>query len=230
MLLERLELLLGSENLEKVKKLRILVVGLGGVGGYTVESLVRSGISEIILVDYDTISISNKNRQIIATDETIGMKKVDAFKHRIESISKSCRVVSLDTFLNEENIFILDQYSIDYIVDACDTVSTKQALITYSLNHKIPLISCMGTGNRLDPSKLEITDLRNTSYDPLARKMRNFITKNKIKEKITVICSKEQPIKTNSKVIASCSFVPSTAGLLITSHILRTIIEENKKN
>ena len=148
-LLERLELLVGSENLEKIKKLHVLVVGLGGVGGYTVESLVRSGISEIILVDYDTISISNKNRQIIATDEVIGMKKVDAFKNRIESISNSCQVVSLDTFLNEDNISLLNQYSIDYIVDACDTVSTKQALITYSLKHKIPLISSKNNKNSL---------------------------------------------------------------------------------
>ncbi len=225
-LLERLELLINSENLEKVEKLRVLVVGLGGVGGYTVESLVRSGISEIILVDYDTISISNKNRQIIATDETIGMKKVTAFQNRIESISKSCKVVSLDTFLNEDNISLLDQYSIDYIVDACGTVSTKQALITYSLKNKIPLISCMGTGNRLDPSQLEITDLRKTSYDPLAKKMRNFVTKSGIKEKITVVCSKEHPIKTSSKTIASCSFVPSVAGLLITSYIIRTTIEK----
>ncbi len=226
-MLDRLELLISPENLEKIKKLRVLVVGLGGVGGYTVESLVRSGVEEIILVDYDTVSISNKNRQIIATDEVIGMKKVEAFKRRIELISSTCHVIPVDLFLSRENISFLDSYSIDYIVDACDSVFTKQSLITYSLERKIPLISCMGTGNRLDPSQLEITDLRSTCYDPLARKMRSFITKNKIKEKVTVVCSREHPIKTGSKTIGSCSFVPSVAGLLITSYIIRQIIKEN---
>jgi len=225
-LLDRLELLIQKENIEKIKRLHVLVVGLGGVGGYTVESLVRSGVGEMILVDYDLISESNKNRQIIATDDTIGHKKIDAFKKRITSISKDCHVVLMDTFLNPENISILDSYKIDYIVDACDTISTKEALILYSLKHKIPLISSMGTGNRLDPSKLEITELSKTQYDPIAKKLRKFVKDNQIKDKITVVCSREQPISVEGRVIASCSFVPSVAGLLMTSHIIRETIKE----
>ncbi|MCI8588129.1 MAG: tRNA threonylcarbamoyladenosine dehydratase [Bacilli bacterium] len=224
---DRLELLIGKKNLEKVQNLHVLVVGLGGVGGYVVESLVRSGVSNLILVDYDVVCITNKNRQIIATDDTIGQKKVDAFYERIRSISKDCQVTLLDMFLNPENIALLDTYRIDYIVDACDTVSTKQALISYAISRKIPFISCMGTGNRLDPSQLEITDLRKTSYDPLAKKMRKFLVDEKIRQKIPVICSKEPPIKTGSRVIASCSFVPSSAGLLITSYIIKQIIKED---
>lgn len=224
-MLERLELLIGNENIEKIKKLKVLVVGIGGVGGYVVESLVRSGVEEIILMDYDTINITNKNRQIIALDETIGEKKTDSFEKRIHSINKKCKVIKLDMFLNPENIDILDNYDINYIVDACDTVSTKESLILYSINKKIPLISSMGTGNRLDPSKLEITELKKTDYDPLAKKLRKFIRDNHINKKITVVCSREQPIKTGNRTIASCSFVPSSAGLLITSHIIKNTIK-----
>lgn len=224
-MLDRLELLIQKENVEKIKKLHILVVGLGGVGGYTVESLVRSGVGELILLDYDLISESNKNRQIIATDDTIGCKKVDAFQKRISSISKECHVIGIDTFLNSENISLLDSYQLDYIVDACDTMSTKQALILYSLEHQIPLISSMGTGNRLDPSQLEITMLAKTQYDPIAKKLRKFVRDNRIKDKITVLCSKEPPIPVEGRTIASCSFVPSVAGLLITSYIIRDVIK-----
>ena len=226
-MLDRLELLIGKENIEKIKKLHILVVGLGGVGGYAVESLVRSGVEELILIDCDTVNESNKNRQIIATDGAIGSSKVKVFQERIASISKDCHVVGLDVFLNPENISLLDSYNIDYIVDACDTVSTKEALILYSLEHKIPLISSMGTGNRLDPTRLEITELSKTDYDPLARKLRKFIRNNQIKDKITVVCSREQPIFVEGKTIGSCSFVPSVAGLLITSHIIREIAKKN---
>lgn len=226
-MLDRLELLVGKEKLHKIKKTKVLVVGLGGVGGYVVEALVRSGVEKIYLLDYDVVTESNKNRQIIATDKTIGQKKIDAFKERIASISPECQVIGIDLFLNEDNISILNQYYFDCLVDACDTVSTKQALISYCLEKEIPFISCMGTGNRLDPSKLEITDLRKTSYDPLAKKMRKFIVDNKIKAKIPVLCSTEQPIKTETRTIASCSFVPSAAGLLIASHIIRQIINKD---
>lgn len=223
---DRLELLIQKENVEKIKKFHILVVGLGGVGGYTVESLARSGVGELILVDHDVVNESNKNRQIIATDDMIGYKKVDAFQKRIASISKECHVTRVDAFLNPENISILDSYQIDYIVDACDTMSTKQALILYSLEHKIPLISSMGTGNRLDPSQLEITTLTKTQYDPIAKKLRKFVRDNQIKNPITVVCSREQPIPVEGRTIASCSFVPSVAGLLITSHIIREVIKK----
>lgn len=224
---DRLELLIGKSNLEKIRGLHVLIVGVGGVGGYVVESLVRSGVSNLILIDYDVICTTNKNRQIIATNDTIGQKKIDVFRERIYSISKDCQVTGLDVFLTPENISLLDSYRIDYIVDACDTVSTKQALISYAITHNIPFISCMGTGNRLDPSQLEITDLRKTSYDPLAKKMRKFLVEQKIKQKIPVVCSKEPPIKTGGRIVASCSFVPSSAGLLITSYIIRRTIKEN---
>lgn len=222
---ERWELLIGKENFEKVRNLHVLVVGVGGVGGTVVEALARSGVEHLYLVDHDIVVESNKNRQIIALDDTIGKKKVLAFKERIKMINPACQVETIDLFLNKENINELDQYPIDFIVDACDTVSTKEALLSYSLDHHLSFISSMGTGKRLDPSKLEITDIRKTSDDPLAKKLRKYVKDNGIKEKIPVVCSKEHPKEIEGKTIASGSFVPPAAGLLIASYIVRKIIQ-----
>ena len=222
---ERTISLIGNDNLELIKSKTVLVVGLGGVGGYVVETLIRSGIENIILVDYDTISLSNLNRQIISTRENIGNKKTLEFKKRINSINPKCNVTILDMFLESSNINILDNYKIDYIADACDAVKTKELLIDYSIKNNIKLISSMGTGNKFDPSKLTITDIRKTSYDPLAKIIRKFIREEHINEKIMVLTSSEQPIKSNISTIPSAIFVPASAGLLIGSYVIKELLK-----
>ncbi len=224
----RLEKIIGNKNLTKIKNTSVMVVGVGGVGGYVVESLVRSGIENIIIIDHDVVDVTNKNRQIIALDSTIGSKKVEVLKSRILDINNNANVVALDIFLDNSNIeeFIL-KYKPDYVVDACDTIMTKKALISSCIKHNIFIISSMGTGNKLDPSKLQISDIRKTNYDPLARILRKWVKDEKINDKITVLWSSEKPIKTHDRTPGSTSFVPSSAGLLITSYIIRTIIKDN---
>lgn len=176
----RLEKIVGSGNLEKIKTKTVMVIGIGGVGGYTVESLIRSGIEHIIIIDHDTIDITNKNRQIIALDSTIGRKKVKVMKERILDINKNCQVETLDVFLDSTNTSkYIEKYHPDYIVDACDTITAKKEIITCCLKNNIKFISSMGTGNKLDPSKLKISDIRKTSYDPLAKIMRKWINDQK---------------------------------------------------
>lgn len=226
-MLERLEQLIGRENVDKIRSKKVAVIGLGGVGGYVVENLVRNGIEHIVLIDHDTVDISNKNRQLIALDSTLGMKKVDAWRNRIEDIHSTCQVTTLDCFLTADNIDILDQYNLDYIVDACDTITTKKALIKKSLELGVGFISCMGTGKRLDPSKLEIMDIRKTNYDPIAKHLRKFVRDEKITQKIMVVSSHEAPLSTVGRTVASTSFVPSSAGILIASYIIRQIIEND---
>lgn len=222
-MLERLEILVGKENVNKIKSKNIAVIGIGGVGGYVVESLVRSGVENITIIDYDKIDVTNKNRQIIALDSTIGMKKVDAFEERIKSINFNCKVKKLDYFLDESNIDILNGY--DYVIDSCDSILTKFEIIKYCLDNNICFISCMGTGKRLNPSLLNITDLMKTEYDPLAKRLRKMVRDAKINKKIPVVCSTEVPRKQDTNVIGSNSFVPATAGLLITSYIVNDIIK-----
>lgn len=224
----RLEKIIGNNNLTKIKNTSVMVVGVGGVGGYVVESLVRSGIENIIIIDHDVVDVTNKNRQIIALDSTIGSKKVEVLKNRILDINNNANVVALDTFLDNSNIEeIILKYKPDYVVDACDTIMTKKALISSCIKHNIFIISSMGTGNKLDPSKLQISDIRKTNYDPLARILRKWVKDEKINDKITVLWSSEKPIKTHDRTPGSTSFVPSSAGLLITSYIIRTIIKDN---
>ena len=225
--LERLEQLISKENVDKIRTKKVAVVGLGGVGGYVVEALVRSGVEHIVLIDHDTVDITNKNRQLIALDSTLGMKKVEAWQKRIEDIHSICHVTTLDCFLTADNIDILDQYDLDYIVDTCDTIATKKALIMKSLALNIGFISCMGTGKRLDPSKLSIMDIRKTSYDPIAKHLRKFIRDEKITKKIMVVSSQEVPLSTPGRTVASASFVPASAGILIASYIIRQIIEND---
>lgn len=222
-MLERLEILVGKENVNKIKSKNIAVIGIGGVGGYVVESLVRSGVENITIIDYDKIDVTNKNRQIIALDSTIGMKKVDAIEERIKSINFNCKVKKIDCFLDESNIDILNGY--DYVIDSCDSILTKFEIIKYCLDNNICFISCMGTGKRLNPSLLNITDLMKTEYDPLAKRLRKMVRDAKIKKKIPVVCSTEVPRKQDTNVIGSNSFVPATAGLLITSYIVNDIIK-----
>lgn len=223
---ERLRLQVKEENLEKIKNTSVLIIGLGGVGSYALESLVRSGIGTLIIVDNDVVDITNLNRQMMSLNSNIGMKKVDVWESRIKDINPNCKVIKIDKFITKDNIDILFKENIDYIVDACDTIETKKELIRQSIKRNIKIISSMGTGNKLDPTKLEIIDIRKTSYDPIAKILRKMIKDEKINKKIPVICSKEQSIKTNSKIISSNSFVPATSGLLITSYIINDIIDK----
>ena len=222
----RLEKLIGNDNLNILSNKTILVLGIGGVGGYVVESLVRSNIGKIIIVDYDTVDETNINRQIIALNSTIGMKKVDVLENRIKDINENCIVKKIDTFITKDNIDILFEDKIDFLVDACDTVEVKKEIITKCINKDIDFISCMGTGNKFDPSLLEIIDIRKTINDPLARILRKHVKDEKINKKIMVLSSKELPIKTGDRTPGSTSFVPPSAGLLIGSYIIRKIIKK----
>lgn len=224
--LKRLELLVGEKNLNRITNKTILIIGIGGVGGYALESIARSGIKKIIIVDFDLIDITNLNRQIISLHSNIGKYKVDEAYNRIKDINPECEVIKIKDKIDINNIDKLFEYEIDYIIDACDTLEVKKEIIRRCLKNKIKFISCMGTGNKLDPSKLEIIDIRKTSYDPLAKAIRKMVNEEKLNGKIMVVCSKEQPIKTNSKTIASSSFVPSVAGLLCTSYIINDIIKK----
>lgn len=215
--------LIGENNFNKLQAVTVCVVGLGGVGGHATETLVRAGIKNIIIVDYDVVDITNKNRQIIALDSTIGQTKVEVMKNRILDINKDCNVIVINEKLCPDNMDILFKYNIDYLIDACDTVSVKKELIKLCVLKNISFISCMGTGNKLAPSKLEICDIRKTSYDPLAKIIRKFIKDSKITNKVMVVCSKEQPIK-NTGNVSSISYVPSVAGILCSSYIINKII------
>ena len=221
---ERTVKLIGNDNLKKIKNKCVCVVGLGGVGGIAVESLVRSGIEKIIIIDYDIIDISNLNRQIITNKNNISNKKVIEMHKRIKSISDNCEVIMIDSFINYDNIDIIFKNKIDYLIDACDSLFTKQLLISKCIENNVKIISCMGTGNKIDPSKLEITDIRKTSYDPLAKKIRKYICVNHIKGKIPVVYSKEVNNKFEGS-IPSMIFVPSVAGIMCANYVIRDIID-----
>lgn len=222
----RLEKVIGSDKLNDLSNKSVLVLGVGGVGGYVVESLARSNIGTLILVDYDKVEESNINRQIIALNSTIGRSKVDVLEERIKDINSGCKVIKVDKFIDNNNFNELFDNNIDYFVDACDTVLVKKLVIKECLKRNIPFISSMGTGNKLDPSKLEIIDIRKTVNDPLARLLRKFVKDEKINKKVMVLSSKELPIKTGERTPGSTAFVPSSAGLLIASYIVRSFIDK----
>ncbi len=217
----REEWLIG-DKINLIKNKCVLIIGLGGVGGYTLESLVRAGIGKAIIVDNDNIDITNLNRQIISLQDNIGNKKVDEWEKRIKNINPSIEVVKYDMFVTPDNIDELFNDKIDYVVDACDTIETKKEIIRICVKNKIKLITSMGTGNKLDPSKLSIKDIRKTSYDPIAKKLRKMIKDERIKDKIMVISSEEEP-KIKGKV-GSISYVPSIAGIYATSYIINDIL------
>ena len=216
----RLEKVIGNDNLKKINKKSVLVLGCGGVGGYVVEALARSNIGTLILVDFDKVDISNINRQIIALESTIGKYKVDLLERRVKDINKDCKIIKINKFIDLDNLDELFNNKIDFFVDACDTVSVKKRIIKECLERKIKFISSMGTGNKLDPSKLEIMDIRKTVNDPLARILRKFVKDEKITDKIMVLSSSELPVKTGDRIPGSTAFVPSSAGLLIASYII----------
>ena len=232
----RTEMLIGKEGMQKLQDAKVAIFGIGGVGSYVVEGLVRAGISSFILVDNDEVSISNLNRQIIATRKTIGMAKVEASKDRILEINPNANVEIYKEFFMPNSKAFFDE-TVDYIVDCIDTVTGKIELVIRANNLNIPIISSMGTGNKLDPTKFEVTDIFKTEVCPLARVMRKEL-KNKGIKKLKVVYSKEEPIKIeknlenskmefeNKKIVpGSISFVPSVAGLIIAGEVIKDLIK-----
>ncbi len=241
----RTELLIGKEGIEKLKKSKIAIFGIGGVGSFVVESLARVGIEKFILVDKDEVDITNLNRQIIATHKTIGMPKVEVAKKRILEINPEAKVETYQEFFMPDTKGIINS-NIDYIIDCVDTVTAKIELVIRANNLNIPIISCMGTGNKLDPTKFEITDIFKTTICPLAKVMRKELKNRGIKS-LKVLYSKEEPIKPiqsienkekninisketkqqNKKQIAgSISFVPAVAGLIISGEVIKDLLKK----
>jgi tRNA A37 threonylcarbamoyladenosine dehydratase len=224
----RTSYVLGKEAINTLKNMRVAIFGLGGVGGYVAESLARTGIEHFALIDHDTISISNINRQIIATKDTIGRRKVDVMKERMLSINEDIKVDIYPMFFDENNCYFIDLGSFDYIVDAIDSVKSKVLLIKIAKEKEVPIISSMGTGNKIDPTKLLVADIYKTEICPLAKVMRHELKKIGIK-KLKVVYSKEIPIisddKEDKKIIGSTAFVPSSAGLLIASEVIKDLLK-----
>lgn len=224
---ERSALLLGNEALEILKNKTVLVVGIGGVGSFCVEALARTEIGHLILVDKDKVESSNINRQLLATMETIDQVKVAVMKKRIQTLNPECKVDMYDCFYDcsmDEKIF---SQKIDFVIDCIDSIKSKQDLAMACIQRDIPFLSSMGTARRLDPSKLEIMELEKTSYDPIAKRMRNWKRKNKIRNKIWVVCSTEPPRPVEAgKPLPSMIFVPASAGLLLASECVKKLINK----
>ena len=221
---ERTIRVIGDEAFKKLQNARVLVFGLGGVGGYVCEALVRAGVKHFTIVDNDVVQESNLNRQIIALKSTIGQKKVDAMKQRMLQIREDCVIHCRDLFYLPDTVSNELFENVDYIVDAIDTISAKIDLVLRAQELSIPLISCMGTGNKLHPELLEITDLYKTEMCPVCKVMRRELKKRHVR-KLKVVYSKEQPVKTNTRTPGSVSFVPSVAGLLIASEVVRDLMK-----
>lgn len=219
---DRILNIISEEDLRKINNLNILIVGVGGVGGYALESLVRSGVKKITIIDKDKIDESNLNRQIISLRSNILSSKVLEAKKRMELIRDDVIINSVEVFLNEENVNdYLSMEKYDYIVDACDTITVKAAIIKYAKENNLNVISCMGTGNRFNPEELTITKLKKTYNDPLSKALRKILKDKNIDQNVDVVWSKELPVKTKTRTPGSMIFVPATAGLLISSYIIR---------
>ena len=242
----RTEMLLGAEALERLQNARVALFGLGGVGGYTLEALTRSGVGQLDLIDNDTVSLSNLNRQILATYDTVGMRKVDAAKQRVLSINPACVVRTYAVFYTPETAGQFDFTQYDYIVDAIDTVTGKLALVQNAHDAGTPIISCMGAGNKLDPSRFRVADIYKTQGCPLARIMRTALRKRGVK-KLKVVYSDEIPTRPIEDMSISCrshcicppgakhtcterrdipgstAFVPSVAGLIIAGEVVKDL-------
>ncbi|MBQ8689501.1 MAG: tRNA threonylcarbamoyladenosine dehydratase [Clostridia bacterium] len=229
---DRTELLLGDGSIERLSATRVAIFGVGGVGGYVLEGLIRSGIEQIDIIDSDTVSVSNINRQIIATDKTVGRLKVEVAAERASEINPKAKITAIPKFYSKESAGEFDLSKYNYIVDAIDTVSAKIELIVNATSLGIPIISSMGAGGKLDPTAFEVSDLYKTSVCPLARVMRTELKKRGVKG-LKVVYSKEEPIKrvvndgTPRHAPGSISFVPSVVGLIIAGEVIKDIINAN---
>jgi len=246
--LSRTELLIGKDGLNKLKGSKIIVFGVGGVGSFTVEALVRAGVGTIVLVDDDTICLTNLNRQIHATYDTVGKVKVEAMKDRVLSINKACNVITHQVFVTKENIPEIITDDVDYVVDAIDTVSAKIALVEYCNEKGIKIMCSMGTGNKFDPTQFKIADIYDTKVCPLAKVMRHELRKREIKS-LKVVYSEEMPTKPKQDDVVTCktgcvctggtkkcaikrqipgsiSFVPPVAGMIIGGEVIKDLLKE----
>lgn len=224
----RTALLIGEDAIDKLGSSKVAVFGVGGVGGYVVEALARSGVGAFVLIDNDTVSPSNINRQIIATLDTIGRNKTEVMRDRILSINQDASIEIYNTFYLPENADTVNLESCDYIVDAVDTITAKIEIIIQAKKIGIPVISSMGAGNKLDPARFEVTDIYRTSVCPLARVMRRELKKRDI-ESLKVVYSKEEaivPEGSSKRVPGSIAFVPSVAGLIIASEVVKDLINK----
>ena len=227
----RTALLIGKEGVEKLKNSRVAVFGVGGVGGYVVEALARSGVGALELIDKDTVSESNINRQIIALHSTVGRLKTEVMAERVKDINPDCKVSVRNLFYLPETAEAFDFSSYDYVVDAIDTVSGKLALVKQAKKANVPVISSMGAGNKLDPTAFEVADITKTSVCPLARVMRRELKKRGI-EHLKVVYSKEEPLtsplideESGKAIPASIAFVPSVVGLIIAGEVIKDLIK-----
>ncbi len=235
---KREEYLIGTENLQKLQKAKVLIFGVGGVGGYVCESLVRSGIGYFTLVDHDEVSESNINRQILALHSTLGRRKVDVMKERMLDINPNCKVEVYPTFFLPDNQDLFNFLDYDYIIDCIDTITAKIQIICEAKKHHVHVISSMGAGNRLDPSKIKVCDIFETSYDPLSKVMRRELKKRGIAS-CKVVFSNESPIspkiideeeliKANKRSVPGSSvFVPAAFGLMIASEVVKDLMNEH---
>ena len=230
----RTELIIGREGLEKLKQATVMVLGVGGVGSHCIEALARSGVGKLILVDNDKVSLTNINRQSIAYQSTVGEYKTKLMKDRIWDINPVADVITHETFVLPENLLEIFDKKVDYIVDAIDTVTAKLAVVEYAREHEIPIISCMGTGNKLHPEMFEIIDISKTSVCPLCKVMRKEL-KNRGIHHLKVLYSKEKPVDVSDRetgedkgmrrsLPGSVSFVPPVAGILIAGEVIRDIV------
>ncbi|WP_405345290.1 ThiF family adenylyltransferase [Ruminococcus sp.] len=232
----RTELLLGADGMEKLKRARVAVFGIGGVGGYAVEALARAGIGALDLIDNDVISLTNINRQIIALHSTVGLPKTDVMAARVKDINPECEVRTYQTFYGPDTAEQFDFTQYDYIIDAIDTVTGKLALAVNAQKANTPIISSMGTGNKLDPTAFTVTDIYKTSFCPLARIMRKELRKRGI-ERLKVVYSEEEALTPEGvteelpqgrrSIPGSVSFVPSAAGLILAGEVIKDIVKRD---
>lgn len=224
--------LIGQEKFAQINNKSVLVVGLGGVGGYALEGLVRSGIGRLIIADKDVVDITNLNRQIIATQQTVGKLKTEVFSERIHSINRDAEVIEISEFINENNLDKLFENKVDFVVDAIDTMTSKIILWKYCQQHNIPLIASLGMARRLDPTKLKITVLGKTENDPMAKALRSMARKQNMSLNIPVIFSTEKPLEDSLSLktnLGSMMFVPATAGLMMAYYVINSLIDKENK-
>ena len=220
---ERTALMLGADAVERLKGAKVMIIGIGGVGGHALEAIVRAGVGTVAVVDGDKVARSNLNRQFLATVKTIGMAKTEAARERVADIAPNCRLITHDLFITPENVSTLNLAEYDYVIDAIDTVTSKIAIIKEAKRCGVPIISSMGTGNKLDPTRFRISDVEKTNTDPLARAVRGMLKKEGI-QKVKVLWSDEPPISVGKRTPGSVSFVPSVAGIIIASCVIKDMI------
>ena len=235
----RNEMLLGKQVSDNIRNKCVFICGCGGVGSYAIEAVARMGVNKIIICDMDVVDVTNINRQVIATNSTIGKSKVDLEEERIKDINPNCEVIKINNKFSSLIYKDLDEYNIDFIIDAIDTITCKWELIKYAIERNIDIISSLGMGNRMDPTKVYITRLDKTENDPLAKKLRSMARKEKYDlKKVNVVCSKELPIKVgivndegttmkDKYPISSMMMVPATAGIYCAYYFLNKTKEEN---